>query len=135
MLDIIVLNQSKKKKILNNMEFELARDILTTLNPNLKYNDFDVLEKLEGQYDLIGVTDFELFILKEDLDQIISRMICDWLPYRIIADKNFEITEVARYDRASNKIIVLSDNFNGGYYITEQVNKMNELLNHGESKV
>ena len=117
------------------MEFELARDILTTLNPNLKYNDFDVLEKLEGQYDLIGVTDFELFILKEDLDQIISRMICDWLPYRIIANKNFEITEVARYDRTSNKIIVLSDNFNGGYYITEQVNKMNELLNHGESKV
>ena len=117
------------------MEFSIERDILMTLNPNLKYNDFNVLEKVNAEFDLPGITDFEFFILEDDLDTIISRMICDWLPHRIIANKNFEITEVARYDRTSNKIIVLSDNFNGGYYITEQVNKMNELLNHGESKV
>lgn len=117
------------------MEFELSRDILTTLNPNLKYKDFDVLEKLECEYDLLGTTDFELFILEDDLDAIISRMICDWLPYRIIANRNFPLTEVARYDSESNRVVILSDEFQGGYYIKEQIKKMNELLNHGESKV
>ena len=117
------------------MEFELSRDILTTLNPNLKYKDFDVLEKLECEYDLLGTTDFELFILEDNLDAIISRMICDWLPYRIIANRNFPLTEVARYDSESNRVVILSDEFQGGYYIKEQIKKMNELLNHGESKV
>ncbi len=116
------------------MEFELARDILCELNSNLHYGDFNVLEKLDKEYDLIGTTDFELFILEEDLDGIISRMICDWIPYRVMAYKNFEINEVARYDSESNKVIALSDGFRGGVYIKEQIKKMNELLSNGESK-
>ena len=116
------------------MDFELSRDILCELNSNLHYGDFDVLAKLDEEYDLIGTTDFELFILEEDLDGIISRMICDWVPHRIIEDKNFEINEVARYDSESNKIIALSDEFHGGFYIKEQIKKMNELLSNGESK-
>ena len=116
------------------MDFELSIEILCELNPNLHYNDFDILQKLDEEYDLIGTTDFELFILEDDLDQIISRMICDWLPYRIIADRNFEIEEVAKFDHESNKIVILSESFNGGYYIKDQIKKMNELLSNGESK-
>lgn len=116
------------------MEFEIARDILCELNSNLHYNDFDVLYKLDEEYDLIGTTDFETFILEEDLDGIISRMICDWVPYRVMQDKNFEINGVAKYDFDSKKVIALSDHFQGGYYIKEQIGKMNKLLNNGESK-
>ena len=113
----------------------IERDILMTLNPNLKYVDFDVLKKLYDEFDLIGVTDFELFILDENLDQILSRMICDWLPYRVIANRNFEINEIVKYDYESKQVIILSDSFYGGVYIKEQIKKMNECLNHGESKV
>ena len=113
----------------------IERDIVIALNPNLKLKDFEVLDKLDQEYDLLGTTDFELFILEDDLDAIISRMICDWLPYRVIADRNFPLTEVAKYDSESNRVIILSDEFQGGYYIKEQIKKMNELLNHGESKV
>lgn len=118
-----------------NDEVGIERDIIIALNPNLKWKDFEVLDKLDEEYDLLGTTDFELFILEDDLDAIISRMICDWLPYRIIANRNFPLTEVARYDSESNRVVILSDEFQGGYYIKEQIKKMNELLNHGESKV
>ena len=116
------------------MNFELSRDILCELNSSLQYSDFDVLSKLDEEYDLLGTTDFELFILEEDLDQIISRMICDWLPYRVMQDKNFEITEVVKYDFDSNRVIALSDHFQGGVYIKEQIEKMNKLLSNGQSK-
>lgn len=118
-----------------NDKIEIERDILIALNSNLKWKDFDILDKLDAEFDLLGTTDFESFILEDDLDAIISRMICDWLPHRIIENRNFPLTEVARYDSESNRIIILSDEFQGGYYIKEQIKKMNELLNHGESKV
>lgn len=116
------------------MEFSIERDILMTLNPNLKYNDFNVLEKVNTEFDLLGITDFEFFILEEDLDQILSRAICDYLPYRVMENKNFEINKIVRYDSELNRVIALSDTFWGGIYIKEQIEKMNKLLNNGESK-
>lgn len=116
-------------------KFGIERDILMELNPKLRWNDFEVLNKLDKEFDLLGVTDFNYFILEDDLDAIISRMICDFIPYRVMEDKNFEITEVARYDRKNNKVLASSDNFNGMFYINEQIEKMNKLLENGESKV
>lgn len=118
-----------------NDKVGIERDIVIQLNPSLKWEDFEILNKLNQEYDLLGITDFKSFIFEENLNSIISRIICDWLPYHVIANRNFPLTEVARYDSESNSIVMLSDEFKGGYYIKEQIKKMNELLNHGESKV
>ena len=118
-----------------NNKVGIERDILIQLNPSLKWEDFEILNKLNQEYDLLGITDFKSFILEDDLDAIISRIISDWLPYHVIANRNFSLTAVARYDSESNRIVILSDEFRGGYYIEEQIKKMNEVLNHGESKV
>lgn len=116
---------------------ELAREILCELNPKLHYRDFEILEKIDNDsdFDLFEVADFETFILEENLDQILSRMICDWLPYRVMYDKNFEIDQVVKFDWDSKKVVILSEEFQGSYYIKEQIKKMNDRLSNGESKV
>lgn len=100
---------------------------ILSMNHRLSDEDLEVLNKLSDYY-----TPWELGhkILEEDLEQILSRLILNRMPFSVaqrhVTTNGTLYTKFVHFD--SDKRIIPNGNLIGQSYIDKEINKMNVIL-------
>ncbi len=96
-------------------------------NKNLKKEDTELLSILSEKYNIL---DYNIYVLHESIDSIISRIIIDTLPYKYAKGFIYKDTVYHVIFVEDGVIYALSSTSPALENITEKVNEMNEFVLH-----
>ena len=115
---------------------DFFRDALAIVNPNINNTEWNILAKLDinYDYDILGTTGIEYLLLNGTINDILNAIVMDNVKGRTTFSMQEKEENIVGLDKTTNKIVRLY-NCNGSYYIDELIKEMNKILEDGKDKI